>query len=75
MVCYLSTALTISKCIYNILTFSSLALWNVAKKKPQVVVQKAHKSEENGDAKTNENWITSLAALQNTDLIASGDLF
>lgn len=47
----------------------SIAVWGVLKKKPLASVTAAHGvSSENGLP----NWITSLAALQNTDLIASG---
>jgi ribosomal RNA-processing protein 9 len=46
----------------------SLALWHVSKKKPLNVKQKAHCDE----ASKQPTWIASVAALHNTDLIASG---
>ncbi|KAK2705239.1 U3 small nucleolar RNA-interacting protein 2-like isoform X2 [Artemia franciscana] len=46
----------------------NLSLWGLMKKKPLYTQQKAHGEEENGVPR----WISSVAALQNTDLIASG---
>ncbi|CAH1782690.1 unnamed protein product [Owenia fusiformis] len=53
---------------------NSLALWGVLKKKPLAMVQNAHDgSLSDGVAGTEqENWITSVASHQTTDLIASG---
>lgn len=47
----------------------SLMLWSVLKKKPLVSVTGAH-----GSSLENQqpNWITSIAAMQNTDVVASG---
>lgn len=47
----------------------SLALWTLNKKRPLVVIPNAHN--ESGSA-ANENWISSLATLHSTDLLASG---
>jgi ribosomal RNA-processing protein 9 len=46
----------------------SLALWHMSKKKPLNIKQMAHYDEASKQA----TWITSVAALHNTDLIASG---
>ncbi|XP_023219169.1 U3 small nucleolar RNA-interacting protein 2-like [Centruroides sculpturatus] len=47
----------------------SIAVWGIQKKKPLNVISKAHGVNEiNGEP----NWITSLTALQNTDIAASG---
>ncbi|XP_013408089.1 U3 small nucleolar RNA-interacting protein 2 isoform X4 [Lingula anatina] len=52
---------------------NSLSLWYVQKKKPICTVQNAHPGSEDGDPTVkNENWITSVAAIPNSDLIASG---
>ncbi|XP_043564409.1 U3 small nucleolar RNA-interacting protein 2 isoform X1 [Chiloscyllium plagiosum] len=49
----------------------SLALWTVTKKRPLMTVRKAHGI--HGDPVTQQPyWITSVAALLNSDLIASG---
>jgi ribosomal RNA-processing protein 9 len=46
-----------------------LSLWGSMKKKPLCSVPAAHgKSKENNQA----NWISSVASLTNTDLVASG---
>ena len=55
-------------------------MWSVMKKKPTFTVRNAHSSQrqdtegtiENAATKVEENWITSVAALHNSDLIASG---
>lgn len=49
---------------------SSVSLWSVLKKKPLTTVKAAHN--ENGAFAGNENWITAVAALHHTDLVASG---
>lgn len=52
----------------------SIALWSVMKKKPMQVVRNAHPGPD-GTAEggqTKENWISSVAAFQGTDLVASG---
>ena len=50
---------------------SALSLWGIMKKKPLVTVRPAH-----GDPSNNQSdvtmWISSVTALLNTDLIASG---
>lgn len=47
----------------------SLCVWNLSRKKPQIEHKLAHgKQESTGVA----NWITAIATLVNTDLIASG---
>lgn len=46
----------------------SLCVWNVAKKKPIAVQKLAHGTSSTGVA----NWISSIATLTNTDLVASG---
>ena len=48
--------------------YSSISLWGVLKKKPLVTVKNAHVC---GEGK--QNWITAVTALQNTDLVASGE--
>ncbi|XP_022104005.1 U3 small nucleolar RNA-interacting protein 2-like isoform X2 [Acanthaster planci] len=61
----------------------SIALWSVLKKKPVAVVKNAHSKRfdtiTNGQSATQgaaiaheENWISAVAALQSTDLLASG---
>ncbi|KAH9508146.1 pre-rRNA processing protein [Bulinus truncatus] len=48
---------------------NSISLWSVLKKKPLTTVRNAHGPNEGvGD----ENWISSVAALQHSDLVASG---
>ncbi|KAL5013671.1 hypothetical protein ScPMuIL_007941 [Solemya velum] len=52
---------------------NSLCLWSVMKKKPITTVKQAHQGNDDGNRLTgHENWITSVASYQNTDLIASG---
>lgn len=46
----------------------SLCLWSALKKRPLATEQLAHGQSENGEA----NWITAIATLINTDLVASG---
>ncbi|CAB4025935.1 U3 small nucleolar RNA-interacting 2, partial [Paramuricea clavata] len=51
----------------------SLSLWAVTKKKPLCTVSKAHQRDDESYADTpRESWITSVATVRNTDLIASG---
>ncbi|XP_038054449.1 U3 small nucleolar RNA-interacting protein 2-like isoform X2 [Patiria miniata] len=61
----------------------SISLWSVLKKKPAAVVKNAHSKRfdtiTNGQSQTQntvypkeENWISSVAALQSSDLLASG---
>ena len=45
----------------------ALSLWHVSKKKPLYTAYKAHRNDDNSST-----WISSVAALHNTDLIASG---
>ncbi|XP_033105638.1 U3 small nucleolar RNA-interacting protein 2-like isoform X2 [Anneissia japonica] len=48
----------------------SVAVWSIMKKKPIAVVENAH---ENSDgARHQQNWISAVAALHNTDLLATG---
>ncbi|KAL3852706.1 hypothetical protein ACJMK2_016324 [Sinanodonta woodiana] len=49
---------------------NSIAVWSVLKKKPLVLVRNAHGESENPSLE--ENWISAVASLQHTDLIASG---
>ncbi|XP_068702337.1 U3 small nucleolar RNA-interacting protein 2-like isoform X1 [Montipora foliosa] len=53
----------------------SLALWSVSKKKPLCTVPNAHRKPSNslhGDESIpDESWITSIASMSNTDLLAS----
>ncbi|KAK3101547.1 hypothetical protein FSP39_004378 [Pinctada imbricata] len=53
---------------------NSLALWSLMKKKPIAMCKNAHgrstDENHNGD-KSEENWITAVAAFTNTDLVAS----
>jgi hypothetical protein len=52
----------------------SLSLWAVTKKKPLCTV-KAHQAADESKAGTpRESWITSVASVRNTDLIASGKM-
>ena len=53
---------------------SSLSLWSVSKKKPLCTVPKAHSKPEGSPEENipDESWITSLATLRSTDLLASG---
>ena len=53
---------------------SSLSLWSVSKKKPLCTVPKAHSKPEGSPEENipDESWITSLATLHSTDLLASG---
>lgn len=46
----------------------SLSLWGVLKKKPLVTVRWAHPGGDGSDC-----WVTAVAALQHTDLVASGE--
>ncbi|KAK4323667.1 hypothetical protein Pmani_005640 [Petrolisthes manimaculis] len=48
----------------------SLALWTTQKKRPHFSVKAAHGLQENGQP----NWLTAVAALINTDLVASGSM-
>lgn len=58
--------------------FSSLSLWGAMKKKPLTTLKNAHGSQGSEVSKgtspgqVEENWITAVAALHNTDLVASG---
>lgn len=50
----------------------SLCVWGCLKKKPLCCISEAHgKDENNGQP----NWISSIATLLNTDLVASGKIF
>ncbi|XP_065058809.1 U3 small nucleolar RNA-interacting protein 2-like isoform X1 [Rhopilema esculentum] len=52
----------------------SISVWNLHKKKPVCTVRNAHqikKSATSQDKPCNEAWITSVAALKNSDLVAS----
>jgi hypothetical protein len=52
---------------------SSLSLWSMMKKRPTVTVKNAHAGrDQNGNSSPGTNWITAVAALHNTDLVASG---
>ena len=58
---------------------SSLSLWGAMKKKPLSTLRNAHGTEVSSDPGVkftvpDENWITAVAALRNTDLVASGKL-
>ena len=53
----------------------SIALWSVMKKKPLSVTRNAHPGPAGtaeGSVRSKENWISCVAALQGTDLVASG---
>lgn len=53
--------------------YSSISIWSLMKKKPLVTVKNAHHGQDqNGNSSTQTNWITCVAALHNTDLVASG---
>lgn len=50
---------------------SSVSLWSVNKKKPLSTVKQAHGC--HGDAELEQpHWVASVAALQNSDTVASG---
>ncbi|XP_048742286.2 U3 small nucleolar RNA-interacting protein 2-like isoform X2 [Ostrea edulis] len=52
---------------------NSLSLWSMMKKRPTVTVRNAHAGrDQNGNSSIGTNWITAVAALHNTDLVASG---
>lgn len=52
---------------------NSISIWSLMKKKPVVTVKNAHHGQDqNGNSSTQTNWITCVAALHNTDLVASG---
>nr|CAB3265800.1 U3 small nucleolar RNA-interacting protein 2-like [Phallusia mammillata] len=44
----------------------SICIWSIMKKKPIVIIRDAHKDEKKN------NWISSVAALPNSDLLATG---
>ncbi|XP_067683417.1 U3 small nucleolar RNA-interacting protein 2-like isoform X2 [Haliotis asinina] len=48
---------------------NSVSLWSVNKKKPLTTVKQAHKTETGG---YQENWISAVVSLQNTDVVVSG---
>eukprot|EP00112_Aurelia_sp_Birch-Aquarium-sp1_P016129 Seg363.12 transcript_id=Seg363.12/GoldUCD/mRNA.D3Y31 product="U3 small nucleolar RNA-interacting protein 2" protein_id=Seg363.12/GoldUCD/D3Y31 len=53
----------------------SLSIWNVHKKKPLTTIRNAHKihkTQQSEDIDCNESWVTSVATLTNSDLVASG---
>ena len=50
-----------------------MSLWSALKKKPMTTVKAAHNDQ--GVLFGSENWITAVAALQYTDLVASGNHF
>ncbi|XP_071082885.1 U3 small nucleolar RNA-interacting protein 2-like [Haliotis cracherodii] len=49
---------------------NSVSLWSVNKKKPLTTVKQAHKAGEGQGHQ--ENWISAVVSLQNTDLVVSG---
>lgn len=53
---------------------SSLSLWSVSKKKPLCTIPNAHSKPDGNsdDSIPDESWITSIASLRSTDLLASG---
>lgn len=54
------------------LLISSLALWGTLKKKPLSVTRDAHSGNGYSETSGAENWITAVAALPYSDLVASG---
>jgi len=53
----------------------SISLWNIHKKKPLCTVRHAHRMEklaQASDWECTEAWVTSVAALRNSDVVASG---
>uniref|UniRef100_A0AC34QXU1 Uncharacterized protein n=1 Tax=Panagrolaimus sp. JU765 TaxID=591449 RepID=A0AC34QXU1_9BILA len=46
----------------------SVCIWGTQKKKPLAIVKEAHGKDDNSEPR----WITSVASLHNTDLVASG---
>lgn len=58
--------------LFNFLNdLSSMSLWSVNKKKPLSTVKQAHGC--HGDAGLEQpHWVASVAALQNSDTVASG---
>uniref|UniRef100_A0AAY4E2W9 U3 small nucleolar RNA-interacting protein 2 n=1 Tax=Denticeps clupeoides TaxID=299321 RepID=A0AAY4E2W9_9TELE len=63
-----------SQLVFHVLNpffFSSVSLWTVNKKKPLVTVKQAHGS--HGDVGLEQPyWVSSVAALHNSDTVASG---
>lgn len=51
---------------------NSICLWSVMKKKPLATYKNAHNGEMNANSSNEENWISAVASLQHSDLIASG---
>lgn len=49
----------------------SLSIWNIHKKKPLVTIRNAHKIEKPELSDCKESWVTSVAAVRNSDLVAS----
>ena len=51
-------------------------MWKTLKKKPLVTIQNAHSAKgPNSSCGDGENWITAVAALINSDLVASGGFY
>lgn len=60
-----------SPCCFFFFFFSAISIWTVNKKKPVSTVKKAHGSHGNGGLEQ-PNWVSSVAALHNSDTVASG---
>lgn len=56
--------------ILNFILFRSLLLWGTQKKKPMSKINLAHGEDPESEV---PNWIVSVATLQNTDLVATGN--
>ncbi len=59
---------------YILFFFRTIAVWNFMKKKP-LVSCKHHQHDDSEVGVVNEYWVTSVAALPNTDLVASGKVW
>lgn len=54
--------------LFIYISCSAISLWSALKKKPISTTQLAHGKGDNGVA----NWITAIAVVVNTDLVATG---
>ena len=60
--------------VMSLLLHSYVALWSVMKKKP-LVCRKHHQISGDGVDVVKEHWVSCVAALHNTDLVASGKVW
>lgn len=67
----IQVSLTVALSLTLLNDLSSVSLWSVNKKKPLSTVKQAHGC--HGDAGLEQpHWVASVAALQNSDTVASG---